>query len=125
MKPSISSRLEDYSRLRPRHLRVLALCIEQIPFELGEPRQSIRLELLKEDRSGRIVLRFSGVQDLKTDGRVHPGTSCRLEIVSVADHQLEGSRFRVFNDEPQDFEFRFYCSDFEISEPPLDRLPTE
>lgn len=122
MTSSIESRLEDYRRLRPRNLRVLAVHIDQVPFELGEPSQSISLELLKEQCSGRIALKFSGVQDLKTDGRIHPGMTCRLEIASVADHQLEGSRFYVFKDEPQDFEFHFYCFDFEIDELPIGEI---
>ena len=119
MKSLIESRLEVYRRLQPRHLRVLAVHFNQVPFELGEPSQSISLELLKEKWSGKIVLKFAGVQDLKTDGRIHPGMTCRLEIASALDRQLEGSRFYVSNDEPQDFEFHFYCNDFEIDELPI------
>ena len=105
--------------MRLEHLRVLAVRIEQVPFELGEPQQSVEFEFLKGQYSGKVQLKFTGVQDLKTDGRIHPGSACRLEIVPVADRQLEGLRFHVFNDEPNDFEFRFYCFDFVIGELPL------
>jgi hypothetical protein len=84
---------------------------------MGEPRQSVHLELLKERCSGKIALKFTGVQDLKIQ-RIHPGTTCHLEIVSVVNEQLEGLRFRVFNDE-QDFLLSFYCFDFEIDELPI------
>jgi hypothetical protein len=122
MRSSIESRLEEYRRLQPRSLRVLAVHIEQVPFELGEPCQSIRVELLKEQCAGKIELKFTGVQGLQTDGRIHPGMLCRLWIDSVVAHQLEGSRFYVSNNEPQDFEFHFYCFDFEIAELPMDKL---
>ena len=98
--------------MRLRHLPVLTLDIEQVPPDIGEPRQSILLVLLKERCSGRITLRFTGVQDLKIES-LHPGTLCHLEIVSVAADQLEGLHFQVFNDE-QDFVLSFYCFDFEI-----------
>ena len=100
--------------MRLGYLSVLTIDIEQVPSEIGEPRQSIFLELLKKRSSGRIALRFTGVQDLKIE-RIHPGTVCHLEIVSVAADQLEGLRFQVFNDE-QDFVLSFYCFDFEINE---------
>jgi hypothetical protein len=114
MTTSIQSRLENYRRMRLRHLPVLAIDIQQVPSEIGDPRQSIFLELLKERCSGRITLRFTGVQDLKIES-IHPGTVCHLEIVSVADDQLEGLRFQVFNDE-RDFVLNFYCFDFEIND---------
>jgi|HubBroStandDraft_2_1064218.scaffolds.fasta_scaffold41358_2 hypothetical protein len=65
---------------------------------------------------GTGALRFTGVQDLKIE-RIHPGTMCHLEIVSIVNDQLEKLRFRVFNDE-QDFILSFYCFDFEINELP-------
>jgi hypothetical protein len=114
MTTLIQSRLENYRRMRLQHLRVLTIDIEQVPSEMGEPRQSIFLVLLKERCSGRIALRFTGVQDLKIES-IHPGTVCHLEIVSVADDQLEGLRFRVFNDE-QDFVLSFHCFDFEVND---------
>jgi hypothetical protein len=117
MTSSIQSRLEDYRRMELRHLPVLAVNIGQIPLAMGEPRQSVHLELLKERCSGKIALKFTGVQDLKIE-RIHPGTTCHLEIVSVVNEQLEGLRFRVFNDE-QDFVLSFYCFDFEINELPI------
>jgi hypothetical protein len=114
MTTSIQSRLENYRRMRLEHLRVLTIDIEQVPSELGEPRQSISLLLLKERCSGRIALRFTGVQDLKIES-IHPDTVCRLEIVSVAADEPEGLRFQVFNDE-QDFVLSFYCLDFEMND---------
>jgi hypothetical protein len=95
---------------------VLAIHIEQVPFEVGEPCQSICLELLNEHGSGKTLLKFTGVQDLEIQ-RIHPGTTCLLDIVSVVDDQLEGLRFRVFSVE-QDFGLSFYCFDFELSELP-------
>jgi hypothetical protein len=117
MTSSVQSRLEHYRGMRLRHLLVLAIYIDQVPFEMGGPRQSVCLELLKERCSGKIAFKFAGVQDLKM-ARIHPGTICRLEIVSVANDQLEGVRFHVFNDE-QDFVLGFYCFDFEVSELPI------
>ena len=101
-----------------RHLPVLAIHIEQVPFQIGEPRQFVCLKLLRENCSGKVALKFTGVQDLKIDG-IHPGTICDLEIVSAADGQLEGLHFQVFNAE-QDFLLSFFCLDFEINELPLD-----
>ena len=106
--------------MRLGFLRVLSVHIEQVPCELGEPRQIICLELLNKNCSGKIALKFTGVHDLKIE-RVHPGITCGLQIVSVADGQLEGLRFYVFNPE-QDFELRFYCFDFEINELPIGEL---
>ena len=117
MTPSTQSPLESYRRMRLRHLPILAIDIRQIPIDLGEPCQSLYLELLREHCSGKIALKFTAVQDLKIE-RIHPGTVCHLEIDSVAEDQLEGLRFRVSNDE-QDFVLSFYCSDFEINELPL------
>ena len=93
--------------MRLGFLRVLSVHIEQVPCELGEPRQIICLELLNKNCSGKIALKFTGVHDLKIE-RVHPGITCGLQIVSVADGQLEG--------------LRFYCFDFEINELPIGEL---
>ena len=102
--------------MRLRHLPVLSVHIEQVPYQIGEPRQSLGLELLRENCSEKIAMKFSGVQDLRIED-IHPGTICRLEIASVANDQLEDLRFRVYNDE-QDFLLSFYCFDFEINELP-------
>lgn len=117
MPSSIQSRLENYRRRQLGHLRVLAIHIDQTPSEIGEPHQSVRIELLKESGSEKLALSFIGVVELGIK-RIHPGISCHLEIASVANDQLEGLRFRVFNCE-QDFEFSFYCFDFEINEQSL------
>jgi hypothetical protein len=111
---SIQSRLDTYRSLNLGLRQVVAFQIEQVPFEIDDPSQTIRLELLGEDRSGKIELKFTGVQDLKLEG-IRPGTTCLLEIVPIMDDQLEGLRFRVFNVE-QDFRLSFYCLDFEFNE---------
>ena len=104
--------------MRLQRLPVLTIDIQQVPSEIGEPRQFIFLELLKERCSGTITLRFTGVQDLKIES-IQPDTLCHLEIVSVAAEQFEGVRFQVFNDE-QDFVLSFYCFDFEINDLAID-----
>ena len=100
--------------MRLRHLPLLSVHIEQVPFQIGEPRQSICVELLREDCAGKARLKFTGVQNLKIE-RIHPGTICDLEVISVGDDQLEGLRFQVFNNE-QDFTLNFLCFDFEMNE---------
>ena len=103
--------------MRLGHLPVLSFRIEQVPHQIGEPRQSLGLELLKKNCSEKIAMKFSGVQNLCME-IIHPGTLCRLEIVSLADDQLEGLQLRVYSDE-QDFVLSFYCRDFEIDDVPI------
>jgi hypothetical protein len=111
------SRIEKYNSVTTEHLRVLALHIQQTPFELGEPSQMVILELLKKNLSEKISVTFSGVQTLRV-ADVHPGCLCRLNITSVVGEQLEGLCYRVYNME-QDLTLSFYCRDFELSELPV------
>jgi len=99
------------------YLPLLAVHIDQIPTELGEPHQSLRVDLLKEDLSGTTIIEFRGVQDLHI-ANVHPGSRCSIEIISITSDQLEDLRYRVNNIE-LDLKLNFYCRSFEISEGPL------
>ena len=112
-----NSLIERYHALKAWYLRVLALRIEQTPFELGQPNQLVTLELLKKDLSGKIVITFSGVQSLQV-ANVDPGILCCLDIASVVADQLEGLNYRVCSTE-QDLTLSFYCRDFELIELPL------
>jgi hypothetical protein len=108
------SHIEKYNTMSAKNLRVLALHIEQIPFELGEPSQRITLEMLKKNLSGKISITFLGVQSLRV-AEVHPGCLCSLNIMSVVADQLEGLSYQVYNEE-QDVTLSFYCRDFEVSD---------
>jgi hypothetical protein len=109
--------MDVYRSMKLGYLRILALKVTQIPFELGESSQSVCVELLKNDLSGKLCISFRGVQMLRI-ANIHPGSLCFLEIVSLAGHQLEGIRYQVFNPE-QDLTLSFYCQDFEVLEFPL------
>lgn len=117
MPDTPNSPIDDYRKRQLGYLPILAIRIHQIPYELGDPRQSLSIELLKKDRSGAFLIDFGNVRDLQIQG-VHPGTNCILIIESVAADQLEALRYRVFNGE-QDFKLSFYCYEFEVSERPL------
>lgn len=108
------SHIEKYNAMSANNLRVLALLVDQIPFELGEPSQSLILEMLKKNLSGKISITFLGVQNLRV-ADVHPGCLCCLNITSVVADQLEGLSYHVHNTE-QDLTLSFYCRDFEVSE---------
>ena len=62
----------------------------------------------------RLAIQFYGVLELKID-RLHPGSICRPQILSVADAQMEGIRYRIFNGE-QDLTLSFYCEQFSFAE---------
>lgn len=111
------SHIEKYNAMSAKHLRVLALHIEQIPFELGEPSQRVTLEMLKNDLSGKISITFLGVVNLRV-ADVDPGCLCHLNIMSIVADQLEGLSYQVYNEE-QDLTLSFYCRDFEVSDLPL------
>jgi hypothetical protein len=96
------------------YLPVLSLQVSQIPWMLGDPEQSVSIELLKLDKSSKVIFRFEGVRQLKI-ADIHPGTHCALEIVDVIANQLEAICYHVFNPE-QDFTFSFYCRSFSIRE---------
>ena len=105
-------KIDAYRERHPGYLRLLTLRIEQVPPEVGEPEQSLTVELLSKDGARKPSTRFMGVQQLRVDGVV-PGCSCHLEIVPIITHQLEGLNYQVFNGE-QDVTLAFYCRDFEI-----------
>ncbi len=111
------SRIEKYNAVATEHLRVLALHIQQTPFELGQTNQIVTLELLKKNLSEKILVTFTGVQSLCV-ADIHPGCLCCMNIRSVIEDQLEGLHYRVYNTE-QDLTLSFYCRDFELSELPL------
>lgn len=111
------SRIEKHNSVTTEHLRVLALHIQQTPFELGEASQMVTVELLKKNLSEKISVTFSGVQTLRV-ANLHPGCLCRLNITSVTGEQLEGLRYRVYNLE-QDLTLSFYCRNFEVIELPV------
>lgn len=95
MPDTPNSPIDDYRKRQLGYLPILAIRIHQIPYELGDPRQSLSIELLKKDRSGAFLIDFGNVRDLQIQG-VHPGTNCILIIESVAADQLEALRYRVF-----------------------------
>ena len=113
-------KIEAYRKRHSGYLRLLSLRIEQVPPELGEPEQSLTVELLSKNRVQVLPTRFMGVQQLRVE-RVVPACTCCLEIVPVRSYQLEGLNYHVFNGE-QDVTLSFYCGDFEFGEsPPSDR----
>jgi hypothetical protein len=114
---AVDPRIESYLQMRIGYLRVLALRVEQVPYEIGDGSQSVQVELLKKDVSGRYLFTFQGARMLEF-ADLHPGLSCCLYIDNVVDHQLEGLRYKVSSGE-QDLTLRFYCYDFGISELPL------
>jgi hypothetical protein len=107
-------KINDYDRLQLGDLRVLSFQITQVPFELGESSQAVQIELLRRDCLRKIAIQFSNVVELKI-ADLHPGVNCRLYIVSIADAQMDGIRYLVFNGE-QDLTLRFHCEDFTVDE---------
>ena len=116
MKAS-GTKIEDYERLKLGYLPVLTFQVSQVPFELGNPSQAVRVELLRASPSRRLTIQFSNVVELEID-RLHPGSNCLLQIASLAEAQLEGIRYRVFNGE-QDLTLSFNCWDFSFAESEL------
>ena len=115
---AVDAKIVEYRRRHGGYLRILEACIHQVPYELGESRQSLVISLLEEDHAHKLSTRFTNVVQLKID-QIHPGCSCHLQIVSVAADQLEGLRYHVFNDE-QDVTISFYCHDFETIRAPVE-----
>jgi hypothetical protein len=105
------AKVENYAGLRLGYLPVAALTIRQIVSPTSHSSQSLTLELLKGEKI--IRLDFTDLRQLRL-ADLHPGSICFLNIVSVADHQMEGIRYQVFNDE-QDLTLDFYCADFAFS----------
>lgn len=107
-----------YREQRSAYLRLLALRIEQVPPELGEPEQALVVELLSKNGIRVLSTRFMGVQQLRLE-RVVPGCICCLEIEPIRSRQLESLNYQVFNGE-QDVTVSFYCRNFETEEVALD-----
>jgi len=76
-----------------------------------EGSQSLTLELMKGEQI--VSLAFTGLRQFRL-ADLSPGSHCLLKIVSVAQDQMEGIRYRVSNIE-QDLTLAFYCGDFEFS----------
>jgi hypothetical protein len=108
---STDAKVEKYEALRLGYLPVVALTIRHTISPTSHASQSLSLELLKGEQA--VSLRFTGLQQLRL-ADLRPGGLCLLTILSVAQDQWEGIRYRVFNGE-QDLTLSFYCADFEVS----------
>jgi hypothetical protein len=108
---STDAKVEKYEALRLGYLPVAALTIRHTIPPTSHAGQSLTLELLKAEQT--VLLRFRGLQQLRL-ADLGPGSLCLLTILSVAQDQWEGIRYRVFNGE-QDLTLSFYCADFEVS----------
>jgi|SRR6185503_781548 len=107
---SIDAKVEKYHAIKWGYLPVVALTISHSIDQTGPHRQSLTLELLKDEKT--VSLRFTGLRHLQL-ADLSPSSHCLLEILSVAQDQWEGVRYRVFNIE-QELTLRFYCADFEF-----------
>jgi len=107
---STDAKVEKYEALRLGYLPVAALTIRHTIPPTSHASQSLTLELLQGEQT--VSLRFSGLQQLRL-ADLGPGSLCSLRILSVAQDQWEGIRYRVFNGE-QDLTRAFYCADFEF-----------
>jgi hypothetical protein len=108
---STDAKVEKYEALRLGYLPIVALTIRHTIPPISHLAQSLTLELLKEERT--VTLTFTGLTGLRLE-KLGPGSSCLLTVMSVAQDQWEGIRYRVFNME-QDLTLSFYCADFEFS----------
>jgi hypothetical protein len=108
---STDAKVEKYEALRLGYLPVAALTIRHTIPPTSHAGQSLTLELLKAEQT--VLLRFRGLQQLRL-ADLGPGSLCLPTILSVAQDQWEGIRYRVFNGE-QDLTLSFYCADFEVS----------
>jgi hypothetical protein len=108
---STDAKIEKYEALRLGYLPVVALTIRHTIPPTSHACQSLTVELLRGEQT--VSLRFTGLQQLRLEN-LGPGSSCLLTILSVAQDQWEGIRYRVFNGE-QDLTLAFYCADFELS----------
>jgi len=105
------AKIEKYHALKLGYLPVVALTIRHSVPPTGHA-QSLVLELLKGEQT--VALTFTGLRQLRL-ADLHPGSHCLLEVSSVAQDQLEGIRYRVFNTE-QDLTLAFYCANFGFQE---------
>jgi len=108
---SADAKVQKYEALRLGYLSVAALTIRHT-FSPRSQSQSLTLELLKGEQT--VSLTFTGLRQLRL-AELGPGSSCLLKIVSMAQDQWEGIRYRVFNGE-QDLTLAFYCVDFDCPE---------
>jgi hypothetical protein len=108
---STDGKVEKYEALRLGYLPIVALTIRQTIPPSSQMSQSLTLELLKGEQT--VSLKFTGLRQLRL-ANLGPGSSCLLNISSVAQDQWEGVRYRVFNGE-QDLTLAFYCADFDFS----------
>lgn len=108
---SSDEKVQRYESLMLGYLPIVSLTIRHTIPPTSQSGQSLTLELLKRDRI--VSLTFTGLKDLRL-ADLGPGRSCLLRIASMAQDQLEGIRYRVFNGE-QDLTLAFYCADFEVS----------
>ena len=106
----IDIKIEKYLAMKLGYLPVMALTVRHTDPDTAQSCQSLTLELLKGEQI--VTLAFSGLRQLRI-ADLHPGSSCILDIKSVAHDQMEGLRYRVFNLE-QDLTLSFYCADFEF-----------
>ena len=108
---STDAKLEKYEALRLGYLPIVAVTIRHTIPPTNRSGQSLTLELLKGEQT--VTLNFSGLRELQM-AHLHPGSLCLLNILSVAQDQMEGLRYRVFSGE-QDLTLAFYCGDFDVS----------
>ena len=112
LKPmSTDAKVEKYEALRLGYLPIVALTIRHTIPPGCQMSQSLTLELLRGEKT--VSLKFTGLRQLRL-ANLGPGSSCLMNISSVAQDQWEGVRYRVFNGE-QDLTLSFYCVDFEFS----------
>jgi len=108
-------RLEAYRIMSQGYLPVMSLTVRQFTVESGEFLQSVEV-VLGDEKSHELQLAFAGVRDLRI-ANLRPGVKCRLEIIRIEAHQLEGLRYQVHNVE-QDFTLSFYCREFNAIQTP-------
>ena len=102
-------KVERYQAARLGYLPIVALAVRHTVPPFGS--QSLTLELMKGERI--ISLAFTGLRQFRL-ADLSPGSHCLLNILSIAQDQMEGIRYRVFNEE-QGLTLAFYCADFEFS----------
>lgn len=106
---SADPKIEKYEASRLGYLPIVALTIRHTFPPEGS--QSLTLELMKGEQI--VSLAFTGLRQFRL-ADLGPGSHCLLNILSVAQDQMVGIRYRVSNME-QDLTLAFYCADFEFS----------
>jgi hypothetical protein len=108
---STDAKVEQYEALRLGYLPIVALTIRHTMPPSSQMSQALTPELLKGEQT--VSLEFTGLRQLRL-ANLGRGSSCLLNISSVAQDQWEEVRYRVFNGE-QDLTLAFYCTDFDFS----------